>query len=146
MFETFKTKTYFRLKNITLSCRKSKFAGPFFKVFTGMTTFFQINLKQFCDWNPKTLFMLFSLLFNFLKKHSTKKIYATCLGSLTDLPFIKVSKFRNVFLVSSILPKNELENLNFCPCLLWQKFFVCFLKELKIPKISFEINLPLARL
>ena len=28
-------------------------------------------------------------------------------------------------------PKNELENVNFCPSLLGQKFFVCFLGELK---------------
>jgi hypothetical protein len=35
------------------------------------------------------------------------------------------------FLVSSILPKNELENLNLCPSLLGQKFFVRFLEELK---------------
>ena len=31
-------------------------------------------------------------------------------------------------LVSSILPKNELENVNFCPGLLGQKFFVRFLR------------------
>jgi hypothetical protein len=33
--------------------------------------------------------------------------------------------------MSSILPKNELENHNFCPSLLGQKFFVRFLEELK---------------
>ena len=36
--------------------------------------------------------------------------------------------------MSSILPKNELENVNFCPSLLGQKFFVRFLEELKIQK------------
>jgi hypothetical protein len=36
--------------------------------------------------------------------------------------------------VSSILPKNELENVNFFPSLLGQKFFVRFLGELKKPK------------
>jgi hypothetical protein len=46
-------------------------------------------------------------------------------------------------LVSSILPKNELENSIFCPSLLRQKFFVRFLEELKIPKSPFEINWPL---
>ena len=45
-----------------------------------------------------------------------------------------------VFLVSSILPKNELKNSNFCPSLLGQKFFVRFLEELKNPKFPFEIN------
>ena len=37
------------------------------------------------------------------------------------------------------LKKNELENQNFCPSLLGQKFFVCFLEELK-KKSSFEIK------
>ena len=46
--------------------------------------------------------------------------------------------------MSSILPKNELENVNFCPNLLGQKFFVPFLGELKKPKSHFEINRPLA--
>ena len=36
--------------------------------------------------------------------------------------------------------KNELENVNFCPSLLEQKFFVRFLGELKKTKSSFEIN------
>ena len=43
-------------------------------------------------------------------------------------------------MVSSILPKNELENSNFCPSLLGQRFFVRFLEELKNPEFSFEIN------
>jgi hypothetical protein len=43
-------------------------------------------------------------------------------------------------MVSSILPKNELENVNFCPSLLGQKFFVGFLEEMKKPKSPFEIN------
>ena len=51
-----------------------------------------------------------------------------------DDPTQKVSS-----LASSILPKNEFENLNFCPSLLGQKFFVCFLEELKEPKCPFEI-------
>ena len=42
--------------------------------------------------------------------------------------------------ISSILPKNELENSNFCPSLLGQTFFVRFLGELKTPKSRFEIN------
>ena len=45
-------------------------------------------------------------------------------------------------LVFSILPKNELENVNFCPSVLGQKFFVRFLGELK-KKCPFEINWPL---
>ena len=45
--------------------------------------------------------------------------------------------------MSSILPKNKLENVNFCPSLLGQKFFVHFLGELKKPKSPFEINWPL---
>ena len=47
--------------------------------------------------------------------------------------------------MSSILPKNELENSNFCPSLLGQKFFVRFLGELKKPRSPFEINWPLGR-
>jgi hypothetical protein len=50
--------------------------------------------------------------------------------------FVRIS----ALLVSSILPKNELENVNFCPCLLGQNFFVRFLGELKKPKSPFEIN------
>jgi hypothetical protein len=46
--------------------------------------------------------------------------------------------------VSSILPKNKLENSNFCPSLLGQKFFVRFLEELKTQRFSFEIIWPLA--
>jgi hypothetical protein len=45
--------------------------------------------------------------------------------------------------MSSILPKNELENPNFCSSLLGQRFFVCFLEELKKTKSPFEINGPL---
>ena len=56
---------------------------------------------------------------------------------------LKVSKSRKEMLVSSILPKNELEIFNFCPSLLGQKFFVRFLEELKKPKSLFEINWPL---
>ena len=39
--------------------------------------------------------------------------------------------------MSSILPKNELDNINFCPSLL-----VRFLGELKKTKSPFEINWP----
>ena len=46
-------------------------------------------------------------------------------------------------LVASVLSKNELEFVKFCPSLLGQKFFVRFLGELKKPKSPFEINLPL---
>ena len=56
---------------------------------------------------------------------------------------LKVSWFQNVFLVSSVLQKNKLENSNFCPSLLGQKFFVRFLEELKNPKFPLEINWPL---
>ena len=42
--------------------------------------------------------------------------------------------------LSSILPKNELANVNFCPSLLGQKFFACFLGELKKTKSPFESN------
>ena len=42
--------------------------------------------------------------------------------------------------MSSILPENELENFNFCPSLVGQKFFVRFLEELKKTKSPFEIN------
>ena len=45
--------------------------------------------------------------------------------------------------MSSILPKNKLENFNFCPSLQEQKFFVRFLEELKTPKWPFEIIWPL---
>ena len=54
---------------------------------------------------------------------------------IQDIPstwsVLKVSYSRKEILVSSILSKNELENVNFCPSLLRQKFFVRFLGELK---------------
>ena len=37
-------------------------------------------------------------------------------------------------------PKKELQNSNFCPSLLGQKFFVRFLEEFKTPKSPFEIE------
>ena len=46
--------------------------------------------------------------------------------------------------MSAILPKNELENVNRCPNLLGQKFFVLFLGKLEKTKRPFEINWPLA--
>ena len=58
---------------------------------------------------------------------------------LNNREYLRVSEFRKEILVSSILPKNELENVNFCPSLLGQKFFVCFLGEQKV----FGINWPL---
>ena len=42
------------------------------------------------------------------------------------------------------VPKNELENVNFCPNPRGQKVFIRFLGELK-PNSPFEINLPLRR-
>ena len=53
-----------------------------------------------------------------------------------DLDMVKVSYSQRGILVSSILPKNELENFNFCPNLPWQKCFVHFLEELKKTKSS----------
>ena len=49
-------------------------------------------------------------------------------------------------MVSSILPKNELENSNFCPSLMGQKFFVRFMEELKTQKSPCEINWPLKKI
>ena len=45
--------------------------------------------------------------------------------------------------MSSILPKDKLENVNFCPILLRQKFFIRFLGEWKKPKSPFKIDWPL---
>ena len=42
---------------------------------------------------------------------------------------LKVSLSRKEILASSILPKNELENVNFCPSLQGQKFWVRFFSE-----------------
>ena len=49
----------------------------------------------------------------------------------------------NFCVFNSDSPKNQLENVNFCPSLLGQKFSVRFLGELKKLKIPFEINWPL---
>ena len=62
---------------------------------------------------------------------------------LSTASVLKVSYSGKEILVSSILPKNKLENVNFCPCLLGQKFIVSLLGELKKLKSSFEINWPL---
>jgi hypothetical protein len=53
---------------------------------------------------------------------------------------LKVSSSQKEILLLSIFPKNELENVNFCPSLLGQTFFVRFLGELKTPKSPSEIN------
>jgi hypothetical protein len=45
-----------------------------------------------------------------------------------------------IFGVFNSSKKNELENFNFCPSLMGQKFFVRFLEEMKTPKRLFEIN------
>ena len=84
----------------------------------------------------QTLFEVAIFLFNF------KKYYQTLKAKNNNIT-LKVRWNRNVFLGSSILPKNELENFNFCPGLLGQKFFVRFLEELKTQKSPFEINWPL---
>ena len=39
-----------------------------------------------------------------------------------------------------IAPKNQLENVNFCPSLLGQKFFIHFLGELKRPKSTSKLT------
>ena len=47
--------------------------------------------------------------------------------------------------MSPILPKNELENSNFCPSLMGQKCFVRFFGEMKKTKFPFEINRPITK-
>ena len=76
----------------------------------------------------------------------SKTFYNDCLSRVESLnpqlETVKVSLSRNEILLFSILPKNELENVNFCPSLLGQKFFVRFLGELKKTKSLFENNWP----
>ena len=50
---------------------------------------------------------------------------------------LKVNLSQKEILMPSILQKNELESVNFCPSLLGQQFFVGFLGELKKPKSPF---------
>ena len=59
------------------------------------------------------------------------------------LTFSKVGQFRNVFLVSSILLKNEQKNQLYYYGTSSQIVFVRVLGELKTPKRHFEINWPL---
>ena len=54
------------------------------------------------------------------------------------MKIIKVSKSRKEILGSSILPRNELENFNFCPSLLGQKFFVRFFGRIENTKKTFR--------
>ena len=49
---------------------------------------------------------------------------------------VKGQFFRNVFLVSPILPKNERKSI----IIVKSNFFVYFLEELRIAKSSLEIN------
>ena len=76
-------------------------------------------------FNMLTLFFYFLL--DFLFSDFSSDFWIICKGQL-------VSKGN---LVSSILPKSKLENLNFCPSLLGQKFFLRFLEEFKNYKKSF---------
>ena len=55
-------------------------------------------------------------------------------GALRPLYIMWPSFSQKEILVSSVLPKNELENVNFCPSLLGQKFFISFCGELKNQK------------
>ena len=83
------------------------------------------------------------LYFENLSQKYNLVVYLHWMDISFDKYCIKVSLFRNVFLVSPILPKNEHENSNFCPSLLGQKLFVRFLGELKKQKRPFEFNWPL---
>ena len=56
---------------------------------------------------------------------------------------VRFSWFRNVFLLSSILPKNERKNSTKLQWYLKLNCFRSFLEELKTPKRHFEINWPL---
>ena len=56
--------------------------------------------------------------------------------------FIKVSSFQKDILVSSILPKNERENFNFCPSLLGQKFIVRSKYQKDISKLTATFSRP----
>jgi hypothetical protein len=47
--------------------------------------------------------------------------------------------------VSSILPKNELENVNFCPSLLGQNFFVRFFGRIEKNKKTLQNQLTFSR-
>ena len=53
---------------------------------------------------------------------------------------LKVSQFRNVFLVPSILQKNELKIQLYCYGASSRIVFLHFLGELKTPKRLFKIN------
>ena len=55
---------------------------------------------------------------------------------------VKVSQFRNVFLVSSNSSKKPENNLTWGAVVVRSNFFVRFSEELKIPKIHFEIKWP----
>ena len=67
--------------------------------------------------------------YNLMKSEDENQLMQQKYPPPCSLNLIKVSQFRNVLCVSSILPKSELENLNFCPNLLGQKFFVSFWKN-----------------
>ena len=69
----------------------------------------------------------------FFKAHQNAPEFMVCLG-------LKVSYFRNVFLMSSILPKNEQKIQPNYYGTSSRIVFVRFLEELKIPKRHFEIN------
>ena len=59
--------------------------------------------------------------------------------------WIKGQLISNVFLASSILPKNEWKNSTLLLWSLKSNCLVRFLRELKIPKIHFENNWPLVK-
>ena len=60
----------------------------------------------------------------------SKTFYNDCLSRVESLnpqlETVKVSLSRKEILLSSILPKNKLEIVHFCPSLLGQEFFACF--------------------
>ena len=75
------------------------------------------------------------------KYFKSKYYYSLCSRLFSTIQYHTKSQFisKENFGVSNS-SKNEPENLNFCPSLLGQKFFVRFLEELKKPKSPFKIN------
>ena len=57
--------------------------------------------------------------------------------------YTKGQLISNEILVSSILPKNELENVNFCPSLLEQNFFHWFFGRIETQNRHYKVNWPL---
>ena len=116
-----------------------------------MKNVFKLNSKNFHIriLNLKAKYCILLILGFLCLKKKLQKIWLTKNGNCRteNLPNIwgvkNCCSAKGQLFSKGLFVINKLENFIFCPCLLGQKFLVCFLEELKTRRSPFEINWPL---